>query len=90
MNDSNTNRFPAVCSQCGAETTVPFQPSGNRPIYCINCYRARKNGAGGGSDQREMHTAICASCGKTTQVPFTPSENRPVYCRECYMQQKGN
>jgi len=88
MND-NSARFPAVCSQCGTQTTVPFQPSGSRPIYCINCYRAKKNNAGG-SDQREMHSAVCAMCGTTTQVPFTPSQDRPVYCRECYMKTKGN
>ncbi|OGF04968.1 MAG: hypothetical protein A2W00_08255 [Candidatus Eisenbacteria bacterium RBG_16_71_46] len=32
----------AVCSACGAETQVPFHPSGGRPVYCRDCYRARK------------------------------------------------
>jgi len=30
--------FPAVCATCGKETTVPFQPSENRPVYCRECY----------------------------------------------------
>ena len=25
--------FPAICATCGKETTVPFQPSGEKPVY---------------------------------------------------------
>jgi len=38
--------YPAVCANCGAETMVPFQPSGGRPVYCRNCFDARKGSAG--------------------------------------------
>ncbi len=31
--------FPAVCAECGKETEVPFQPRGDRPVYCSDCYR---------------------------------------------------
>ncbi|MBM7854827.1 CxxC-x17-CxxC domain-containing protein [Desulfohalotomaculum tongense] len=31
--------YPAVCAQCGAETEVPFRPSGDRPVYCRDCFR---------------------------------------------------
>jgi ATP-dependent RNA helicase DeaD len=34
----------AVCSDCGAPTTVPFQPSEDRPVYCPWCLKARRNG----------------------------------------------
>ena len=30
--------FPAVCAQCGKETQVPFQPRGDKPVYCRDCY----------------------------------------------------
>lgn len=33
--------FPAVCSECGKETMVPFQPSGDRPVYCSECFSRR-------------------------------------------------
>ncbi|BBB89948.1 MAG TPA: zinc-ribbon domain containing protein [Methylomusa anaerophila] len=29
---------PAVCAACGVETQVPFRPSGDRPVYCSDCY----------------------------------------------------
>jgi len=30
--------YPAVCAQCGAQTTVPFRPRGDRPVYCSDCF----------------------------------------------------
>jgi CxxC-x17-CxxC domain-containing protein len=34
--------YDIVCADCGAQTTVPFKPAGNRPVYCRACYRNRK------------------------------------------------
>ncbi|MCL6478612.1 MAG: zinc-ribbon domain containing protein [Peptococcaceae bacterium] len=31
-------KYPAVCARCGAETIVPFKPSGDRPVYCWECF----------------------------------------------------
>jgi CxxC-x17-CxxC domain-containing protein len=31
--------FPAVCSDCGKATSVPFEPRQGRPVYCSDCYR---------------------------------------------------
>ena len=31
--------FPATCGQCGKSTEVPFQPRGDKPVYCNDCYR---------------------------------------------------
>ena len=31
-----------VCAECGATTTVPFKPSEDRPVYCRDCFRARR------------------------------------------------
>ncbi len=30
-----------VCSECGCETTVPFHPAKNRPVYCRSCFLER-------------------------------------------------
>jgi CxxC-x17-CxxC domain-containing protein len=38
----NRMLYKAVCSACGAETQVPFAPSGDRPVYCRNCYNSRR------------------------------------------------
>ncbi len=35
-------RFTITCSQCGREDTVPFKPSGNRPVLCRSCFSASR------------------------------------------------
>src|SRR5687768_1367389 len=34
--------FRAVCAECGKPTQVPFQPRGDRPVYCSDCFSNRK------------------------------------------------
>lgn len=33
----------AVCSDCGADCQVPFEPSGDRPVLCRDCFAASRN-----------------------------------------------
>jgi CxxC-x17-CxxC domain-containing protein len=49
---SSRPMFPAVCSGCGAETMVPFRPSSDRPVYCRDCFEARKPVAAGARERR--------------------------------------
>jgi CxxC-x17-CxxC domain-containing protein len=37
--------FTATCSSCGNEARVPFQPRGDKPVYCSDCFSKQ----GGGS-----------------------------------------
>ena len=32
----------ATCAECNQECEVPFKPSGDRPVYCRDCYRKRR------------------------------------------------
>jgi len=36
---SRRQMFPVVCTECGKETEVPFEPREGRPVYCSDCYR---------------------------------------------------
>ena len=45
---SNKQMFPAVCSQCGRDTQVPFQPTSGRPVLCRECFSGSRPGSGGG------------------------------------------
>ena len=40
--------FSATCSSCGREAQVPFQPSGDKPVYCSDCFQQRGGGNRGG------------------------------------------
>ncbi|MCW2276640.1 zinc-ribbon domain containing protein [Heliophilum fasciatum] len=33
--------FSVTCSSCGAEAQVPFQPRGDKPVYCRDCFQSR-------------------------------------------------
>ena len=34
--------FETVCAECGQPTRVPFIPKNDRPIYCSECFAARR------------------------------------------------
>jgi CxxC-x17-CxxC domain-containing protein len=94
----------ATCSDCGKNCEVPFRPTGDKPIYCSNCFQReesprgrddrprRRNDRSGGRDDRgdrQMHRAHCADCGKNCEVPFKPTGNKPVYCSNCFERESG-
>ena len=31
--------YSVICAACGCETTVPFKPSNDRPVFCSDCYK---------------------------------------------------
>jgi CxxC-x17-CxxC domain-containing protein len=35
--------FSVTCSSCGQEAQVPFQPSGDKPVYCSTCFEKRRS-----------------------------------------------
>lgn len=34
--------FEAVCADCGKTASVPFRPSGVKPVYCSDCFQNRR------------------------------------------------
>jgi CxxC-x17-CxxC domain-containing protein len=35
-------QYKAICADCQKECTIPFKPSGDRPVYCKDCFSRRK------------------------------------------------
>jgi CxxC-x17-CxxC domain-containing protein len=51
-NSYSERRFTkAICADCHKECEVPFKPTGDRPVYCKECFSRRKQG---GSFRVEM------------------------------------
>ncbi len=49
--------FTVTCSECGKDAQVPFQPRGDKPVYCSACFSTRRgdsggSGYGGGGNRR--------------------------------------
>ncbi len=38
-NDGPKQMFPATCSECRQNCEVPFKPTGDRPVFCSNCFK---------------------------------------------------
>ncbi|MGI8406081.1 MAG: zinc-ribbon domain containing protein [Thermomicrobiales bacterium] len=34
--------YPATCSECGQQTEVPFNPTPGKPVFCRDCFQAKK------------------------------------------------
>lgn len=43
----------ATCSDCGASCEVPFRPTGEKPVYCNNCFGAHKGADAAGFNKFE-------------------------------------
>jgi CxxC-x17-CxxC domain-containing protein len=82
----------ATCSACGKECELPFKPTGDKPVFCSNCF-GNKAGSHrpGGRDaekyhfqEKRMYSALCTECGNKCEVPFRPTGGKPVYCSNCF------
>ncbi len=93
-----------TCAKCGTHISqLPFQPSGDRPVYCSECNRAFRQSRGGSMGgggmsrgpraPRQMYSVnlTCASCNAAiTELPFQPSGDKPVYCKDCMMARRNS
>lgn len=34
--------YPITCSNCGKQDTVPFQPRGDKPVLCRDCFQKNR------------------------------------------------
>ena len=70
FNRGPAQMYHAVCDNCGKDCEVPFKPTGNKPVYCSDCFSkmgGRSNsqgnrGSGGrqdnGSDLSEINAKL--------------------------------
>jgi len=35
--------YSVTCSQCGGPAQVPFEPRGDKPVYCSNCFEQQRS-----------------------------------------------
>jgi len=99
-NSGRSRMYKAICSECQKSCEVPFKPTGDKPIFCSNCFRNKGNAEPRkfsgrdsrrfSSDNKIMHKAICDACGKECEVPFRPTGSKPIYCNQCFGKEDKN
>ncbi len=88
--------FKAVCSECGKDCEVPFQPTEGKTVKCLDCFRKdrpRRSNFRRDNDFRRprmMHKAICAKCKQECEVPFKPRDDREVFCLDCFKKKNND
>jgi len=85
----------ATCSECGNACSVPFKPTGSKPVFCSNCFGKKEGGGNNrferrGSDRpsfgdKQMFKATCDKCHEPCEVPFKPTGDKPVFCNNCFV-----
>ena len=88
----------AVCADCGKDCEVPFKPSGDKPVYCSNCFSnkdisnnrsERKFTVRESYSDKKMFKAVCDKCHKDCEVPFKPTTDKPIFCSDCFRKEDG-
>ncbi len=46
--------FSAICDECQKSCEVPFRPSGDKPVYCSNCFGAKREGGNNDYQKRDF------------------------------------
>jgi CxxC-x17-CxxC domain-containing protein len=41
---SDRQMFNAICSECGTNCQIPFEPRSGKPIFCSNCFAKKEDG----------------------------------------------
>jgi len=92
--------YEAICSACGKKTTLPFKPTGIKPVFCRECFKKQETQETVVEDKepverfgdrkgpyrvnKRMHQTNCRECNELILVPFKPTKNKLIYCPDCY------
>jgi CxxC-x17-CxxC domain-containing protein len=63
--DREVKLFKATCSECNKACDVPFRPTKDKPVYCRDCFAAKRN--------RETEIYEASKSGKT------PSQAKEIF-----------
>ena len=78
--------FKTTCDQCGRECEVPFRPSGDKPVYCSDCFEGKRDdGENRGSRGRYESKDRRSSFGERRDYRGNREEKQmfPAVCDKC-------
>lgn len=68
--------YQATCADCHKECELPFRPSGDRPVYCKECFRLRKARPAEGRTPRPELPSLTAPVSAVIDIPKAPSKEK--------------
>lgn len=73
--------FRATCAECGKKCEVPFKPSGDKPVYCSDCFgKEGKSGSGKSPQSNQMLEDISWKLDEVISLlkQMVPNKEEPV------------
>lgn len=52
FNRERSEMYSATCANCGKQCEVPFRPTGNKPVFCRECFQDNRGSDSRRSEQR--------------------------------------
>lgn len=71
--ESTSEMFSATCTACGKSCEVPFKPTGDRPVFCRDCFGKQNEGG------REVRTESPRREFTRDSRPPSREERAPAY-----------
>lgn len=86
-NRSRPSMHRATCADCGDDCQVPFKPTGDKPVYCSNCFERQSGGGNdrsirfgnGGGDRRERR----GDSGRRSNFGGNDRQMHDAVCAKC-------
>ncbi len=87
----------AVCSECGKNCEVPFRPTGDKPVYCSDCFSSKREDGGERAPRRDFESreprreyssdrpSSTSSFSKPTSAPAFAQDDTKKQLREIGM-----
>ncbi len=75
-----------ICDKCKKETTVPFKPSGNKPVYCKSCFQDPKLKAKSPKEATNVQDKVDEVVERFGDRPGPYRASKKMHqttCREC-------
>ncbi len=70
--------FPATCSSCHKSCEIPFRPSGERPVYCRDCFGSQEGSAPDTRGRRDDRGGESRFPRKEYQAPSFSAPKPPM------------
>ncbi|MCR4311004.1 MAG: hypothetical protein NUV54_00310 [Candidatus Taylorbacteria bacterium] len=70
--------FDATCGECHKPCQVPFRPTGERPVFCRDCFQGQRDGGGNSFAPREERRPDARGGDRFPRREFSaPSSYKP-------------
>ena len=76
-----------ICADCSKKCEIPFKPSGDRPVYCKECFSKRRNGDSFNAnrdnrpEKRDFHREHRSDKGQAGKRQKFAKKKEPFYKR---------